>query len=415
MLLRIGPNPVEVPDPKAYHWFTGDGMVHAIELRDGQAVSYRNRWVQTRKLAAETGSRPPRGPEEAINGSANTNVVWHAGRVLALYEVSFPHRMTTALETVSVEDFDGTLTSPMTAHPHVDPETGAMAFFGYDALGPPFLRYHELDAAGSMVHTTEIEIPQATMQHDFGVTASRVAFMDLPVVFNLDQAMEGRSMPFQWDASAGARVGVLDRGANGSAIKWASLDPCYVFHVMNAFDDGDTVVMDVCRYASTFDTEPGDLIGSTLSTLQRWRIEPGDPHVQITDLDDRNVEFPRIDDTLAGRPYRYGYCTETARGADHSEEWGGLVRYDLVRDEARHYEFGQGQDPGEPIFVRAPDGRSDDEGWVLVMVYDATRNASDLHIIDASSFDGKPEAIVHLPVRVPFGFHGSWVPIDRYR
>ncbi len=122
-------------------------------------------------------------------------MVWHAGRVLALYEAGFPHRMTTELETVSVEDFDGSLTSPMTAHPHVDPETGAMAFFGYDVFGPPFLRYHELDASGTMVHSTEVQIPRATMQHDFGVTASRVAFMDLPIVFDLDLAMEGRSMP----------------------------------------------------------------------------------------------------------------------------------------------------------------------------------------------------------------------------
>lgn len=414
MLLRNGPNPAVVDDPATYHWFSGDGMIHAVELRDGMAVSYRNRWVRTRRFATETGGRPPRGPAEPINGPANTHVVFHAGRVLALVESGLPHRLSTTLVTERVEDFDGMLGSPMTAHPHVDPETGAMAFFGYDCFGPPFLRYHELDAGGAMVHSTEIEIPRATMQHDFGVTATRVVFLDLPVVFDIDQAMAGVTLPFRWDPGAGARVGVLDRGAAGAATRWIAIDPCYVFHVVNAFDDGPAVVLDVCRYERTFDTGPGEVIGSTQPHLQRWRIDAAAGRVEMTDLDDRTVEFPRVDDALVGRPYRFGYCVETGRrqGAD---EFTGLVRYDLAKDEAVHRDFGPGRSPGEAVFVRADDGHADDEGWLLTVVYDAARDASDLVILDASSLAAKPEAVIHLPARVPFGFHGSWVPAARYR
>ncbi len=414
MLLRNGPNPAVVPDPASYHWFSGDGMIHAVELRDGAAISYRNRWVRTRKLATSYGTAPPRGPSEPINGPANTHVVFHGGRILALVESGLPHRLNTELDTERVEDFDGMLGSPMTAHPHVDPDTGAMAFFGYDCFGPPFLRYHELNAHAEMVHSTEVPIPRATMQHDFGVTATRVVFLDLPVVFDIDRAMAGGSLPFRWQPEAGARVGVLARGGDGASTQWVDLDPCYVFHVMNAFDDGPGVILDVCRYERTFDTAPGETIGSTLPTLQRWRVDPGAHRVDVTDIDDRQVEFPRIDDALAGRPYRFGYCVEAGR-RDGADEFTGLVRYDLSRDEAVHRDFGPGTYPGEPIFVRAPDGRADDEGWVITVVYDAARDASDVIILDASSMASRPEAVIHLPARVPFGFHGSWVPATSYR
>jgi carotenoid cleavage dioxygenase len=414
ILFRNGPNPAIVAEPERYHWFSGDGMVHAVELRDGQAISYRNRWVRTRRLAAEIGTRPPAGPEEPIDGPANTHVVWHHGQLLALVESGFPHALTTELATVRVEDFDGMLTSPMTAHPHVDPATGGMAFFGYDVFGPPYLRYHEMDAGGALVFSTAIETPRATMHHDFGVTATRVVFLDLPVVFDLALAAGGAAIPFRWDDEAPARIGVLDRGSPGTRITWTGIDPAYVFHVMNAFDDGTAVVLDVCTYDKVLDTGEGGLLGSTLPSLERWRVDPVAGRVEVTVLDDRTVEFPRIDDTLAGRPYRYGYCTELRRDGG-TDSFDALVRYDLQRDEAIHWSPGPGRSPGEPVFVRAPDGRSDDEGWVLSVVYDAGRDASDIVILDASSFKGTPEAVIHLPVRVPYGFHGSWVPADRYR
>jgi len=414
MLLRIGPNPAVVPDVGRYHWFSGDGMVHAVELRDGAATSYRNRWVRTRRLAAEIGTRPPRGPREPVNGPANTNIIFHAKRLLALVESGLPHRLSTDLDTVCVEDFNAMLASPMTAHPHRDPVTGGLAFFGYDVFGPPFLRYHEMDASGDVVHTTPIEIPRATMQHDFGVSASKVVFMDLPVVFDSELAATGASLPFRWMEEAGARLGVLDRAAPGSEVRWVGLDPCYVFHVMNAFDEGDDVLLDVCRYEKTFDIGTGGPLGSVSPSLQRWRIRPDANRAEVVQLDDLPIEFPRIDDSLAGLPYRYGYCTEL----DHSNTIGaatGLVRYDLGRGEAKRYPFAEHLAPGEPVFVRAPDGRADDEGWVLTVVYDATRDASDLIILDASQFAGRPEAVVHLPARVPFGFHGSWVAAVDYR
>lgn len=411
-LLRNGPNPVAVPaDETQYHWFAGDGMIHAISLAGGRATGYRNRWVRTRALASELGTAPPRGPTEPIDGPANTHVVRHAGTTLALVESGFPHAVSSDLHRARVFDFDGGLASPMTAHPKLDPVTGELVFFGSDVFGPPFLRYHVADAVGALVRTEAIDVPRATMMHDFGLTATRAVFLDLPVVFDLTLAVAGRSLPYQWMPDAGARIGVMPRTGGNRDVRWIGIDPLYVFHVLNCHDDGDSVVMDVIRYDRAFDTGPGEAIASCLPVLARWTIDLGAGRVSEQRLDDTPVEFPRIDPAVAGLPHRYGYCTRLGDVAE-DPSLTGLVKYDFGRDESTRYEPGPYRSPGEPVFVRAADGRGEDEGWVLSVVYDATRDASDLVILDATSFAGPPVATVHLPARVPAGFHGSWVPTD---
>ena len=411
-LLRNGPNPALLPkDENDYHWFAGDGMLHAITLSEGRAEGYRNRWVRTRALASELETTPPAGPTEPIDGRANTHVIRHAGTTLALVESGFPHAVSDDLSRARIHDFDGGLASPMTAHPKVDPSTGELIFFGYDVFGPPFLRYHVVDPAGGLVRTEAIDIPRATMIHDFGVTASRVVFLDLPVVFDLDLAAMGRTLPFRWVPEAGARVGVMPRNGAGGDIRWIGIDPVYVFHVLNAYDDGQNVVMDVIRYDRAFDTEPGRVIASDLPVLARWTIDPVAGRIAERRLDDVPVEFPRIDDAVAGLPHRFGYCVRLADQVDEPSPLG-LVQYDLGRDESIRFEPGPYRFPGEPVFVRAADGRGENEGWVLSVVYDATTDSSDLVILDATSFAGPPVATVHLPARVPFGFHGSWLPVD---
>lgn len=411
-LLRNGPNPAVVADDEAdYHWFSGDGMIHAISLAGGKATGYRNRWVRTRSLSSKLGTSLPNGPSEPLDGPANTHVIRHGGTTLALVESGFPHALSDDLGRARVHDFDGGLASPMTAHPKLDPDTGELVFFGSDVFGPPFLRYHVVDAAGALVQTEEIEVPRATMMHDFGVTSSRVVFLDLPVVFDLELAAVGRPLPYRWMPEAGARLGVMPRSGGGDDVRWISIDPVYVFHVLNAYDAGDAVVMDVLRYDRAFDTAPGEAIASGLPMLARWTVDPSANRVTEQRLDDVPVEFPRIDDAVAGRPHRYGYCTRLGeRPEDPSFE--GLVKYDLVRDESTRFDPGEYRSPGEAVFVKAADGRGEDEGWVLSVVFDATRGASDLVILDATSFAGPPVATVHLPARVPFGFHGSWVPTD---
>jgi carotenoid cleavage dioxygenase len=408
-LLRNGPNPVVVPaDPDDYDWWGGDGMVHGITLRGCKALGYANRCVRTRKLAGELGTEPPPGPAEPVDGPANHHVVRHGGVTLALGGTGLPLALSRNLERARLHDFDAMVATPVAGHPTLDPETGELVVFGVDVFGPPFLRTHVVDAGGAVTATAEVDLPRAVLVPDLGVTATRVVIPDLPVVFDLALAAAGRSFPYRWMPEAGARIGITARRGD-DGVRWIGMDPSAVSHVVNAFDDGDRVVCDVVRYDSAFDLPPGGPVASRPPVLVRWTVDPATNRVMEEQLDDIPVELPRIDPAVVGRPHRFVYCQELSP----LPQWWqprGLVRYDLARGESTRFDPGPYGAASEPIFVRAADGHGEDEGWVLTVVYDASRGASDLVILDATSFAGPPVATVHLPVRVPFGFHGSWLP-----
>ena len=406
--LRNGPNPI-APDPAAYHWFTGDGMLHAVELRDGKAVSYRNRWVRTDQALDLLGEDPiPGQPDDVFpvgSSSANTHVVAHAGKIFALVEVCLPTQVRPDLSTVGRYDFGGKLRSAMTAHPKIDPVTGEMLFFGYDPFGPPWLRFHAVSADGELVRSEDIDIQGPSMVHDFAITERNVVFLDLPVVFDFDLVGK-RPFPAEWKPDYGARVGVMPRDGGNADVRWFDVELCYVFHPLNAYDDNGRVVLDVARHPKMFATDiygPAELP----PTLDRWTIDLDAGKVIEERLDDRPQEFPRVDDRVVGRPHRFGYAAHFGLD-EHGIQFGGLLKHDLGTGAVETKTFGPGTHAGEGVFVPASPGAGEDEGWVLSIVYDDARNASDLVILDAREFD--EVARVHLPQRVPFGFHGSWVP-----
>jgi carotenoid cleavage dioxygenase len=409
-LLRIGPNRIR---PSAVAggtpWPAGDGMVHAVSLAGGVATGYRNRWVRTRRLSATLGTAPPHGPAEPLDGRASSHVVRHGGVTLALSDSAFPVALSHDLEHATVHDFDGDLASPMCAHPRVDPETGELVFFGTDVFGPPFLRAHVADGDGRLVRTDEIELPRAVYMHDFGITATRLVFFDLPQLADVDLMRAGSPRPFHWHPDLPARVGVLPRGSGNLEARWLPVDPCMVSHILNCFDDGDALVIDAIRHEASPDDPPGTPGCGTRSTLVRWTVDPDRGRVECRQLDDTTVEYPRVDDAVVGRTHRFGYVTALER-RDGAVDFPAVIQYDLGRGRAVRYEPGAGRSVSEAVFVRADEGRADDEGWVLVVVYDAARDASDLVILDGTAFAGPPVGVVHLPARIPFGFHGSWVP-----
>lgn len=403
-LLRTGPNPV-APGPN-HHWFTGDAMLHAVHLSNGEAKSYRNRWVRTKELAEKTGLTAATDGSQVelmIQSSGNVNVIGHGGRVLALPEVGLPYEMTLQLETKGLFDYGGKLAGSMTAHPKVDGRTGELLFFGYEMFAP-FLRYHQASASGELLKSVDIELPAAIMMHDFGVTQTRVIFMDLPVVFDLALVEKGFAFPFQWLDSHQSRLGIMNRSSDSDAVQWIDIEPCYVFHLLNSYDDGDNIVMDVVRYQKMM-TAPGDDDYEQGASLVRWVIDPAAGTVATTVLSDIDMEFPRVNPNVECYPHQFGYALRT--GGVHG--FSDLLKFNLDAGTTQIHHVGDNCAGGEPVFVGASNGEGEDAGYILSVIYNGDTQLSELHIIDAQNFEAKPLAIVKLKARVPFGFHGNFV------
>jgi len=403
--LRNGPNPLSAPEPSTYHWFIGDGMVHGIRLRDGRAEWYRNRWVRSAEIARALGEPVRPGPVHAdMDFASNTNVIGHAGRTFAIVEAGArPYELTYELDTVGPTDFGGTLPGAYTAHPKRDPATGELHAVSYYWGWGNLVQYTVVDTAGAVRKVVDIEVGGPVSVHDMSLTERFVVIYDLPVVFDVEAATSGAGFPYRWDPDYRARVGLLDRDGGADDVRWFDVEPCYVFHPMNAYDDGDRVVLDVVRHGKMFDTHRlGPDEGPP--TLERWTVDVTGDKVVEERLDDRGQEFPRVDERVVGRRHRYGYA-----GAFLGNETA-LVIHDLDRRTSEVRLLASAGGASEAVFVPSGPEAGEDDGWVLAVVYDPDRDTSDLLVLNAGDFTGEPQAIVHLPQRVPFGFHGNWVP-----
>jgi carotenoid cleavage dioxygenase len=406
LYVRQSPNPVTGRSP---HWFLGDGMLHGVRLERGRAVWYRNRWVRTPYLANPEVQRiSERGEIDRTVSKANTHVLRHAGKILALEEGSFPYLIDDRLETVGWTDFDGKLRSAFTAHPKLCPVSGEMLGFGYGQL-PPYLVYLRVSPDGRLVQSEEIEVGGPTMMHDFAITTKHAIFMDLPVVFSLEDALAG-AMPFSWSDDYPARIGVMPRTGGNADVRWFPVEPCYVFHTLNAYDEGDTVVLDACRNSEVW-RKAGDMeTGTGKLTLHRFRFDLASGAVKEETLDERPMEFPRVADSVVGRKHRFGFSLCLAPGPPAAPGFAGILKTDFSTGRSELHDCGPGRSSGEAVFVpaRGADPNSD-EGYLLSYVFDAATERSALWVLDASNLAKPPLARVVLPQRVPNGFHGSWL------
>ncbi|OBG92715.1 carotenoid oxygenase [Mycobacterium sp. E3251] len=451
--LRNGPNPAEEVDPATYHWFSGDGMVHGVALRDGKAQWYRNRWVRSLSVCGALGEPTPGrlNPRAGmLSLGANTNVLAHAGRTLALVEGGVAnYELTDELDTIGTCDFDGTLAGGYTAHPHRDPRTGELHAISYSFARGRTVQYSVIDTRGRARRTVDIEVSGSPMMHDFSLTDSYVVVYDLPVTFDpmqvlpvtmprwlglparlVMQSLIGRvrvpsplnammnrnpkhsdRMPYAWDPGYPARIGVMPREGMNSDIRWFDIEPCYVYHPLNAYsemrDGTEVLVLDVVRYARMFDHDrrgPGE----APPTLERWTINLATGAVSTECRDDRPQEFPRINETLLGREHRFGYTV----GASFQGAASALYKHDYATGGSVVAPLDPDLLLGEMSFVPNPGGsatdRAEDDGILLGYGYHRERDEGQLVLLDAATLE--PVATVHLPQRVPMGFHGNWAP-----
>jgi carotenoid cleavage dioxygenase-like enzyme len=403
--VRNGANPLT---GTSMHAFFGDGMVHGVRVRDGRVEWYRNRYVRTPFVAdPDLDILDPAVLMDKASSKANTHVVGHAGRLLTLEEGHFPYVLDGELATVGPTDFDGALTGAFTAHPKLCPVTGELLAFGYGQF-EPYLRYLRVSPDGRLVQSEDITVGGPTMMHDFNITRNHVVFMDLPAVFDLEAALRGE-MPFHWDDAYPARLGVMPRTGTDADVVWHDIDPCYVFHPMNAYEDGDTIVLDVARLSHIWRESMNDFPSPE---LWRWTIDRVSGRVREEQVDDRAAEFPRVADSVVGLPHRYGYMAAVPDADAFTNPAGidgAILKYDRVTGARSELSLGRGRMPGEAVFVPAEGGTDEDDGYLLTFVYDADTDASQFVVLDAKTMDDTPIGSVDLP-RIPFGFHGSWVP-----
>jgi carotenoid cleavage dioxygenase len=331
---------------------------------------------------------------------------------------ALPYELTGDLETLGPRDFGGTLPGGFAAHTKLDPRTGELHAIAY-YWAWDYVQHIVIGPTGEVARTTNIPIPDGPMMHDFALTGKYVVLFDLPVTFSMTAASAGVQLPYTWNPGHPARVGLLPRDGSGAEVRWLEVDPCWVFHALNAYDDdGGQVVVDVVKYQGAYDVSK--LSGRGPLSLDRWILDPAAGKVIHRRLDDRLQEFPRVDERVASRPHRYGYsavigavsrATISLDGAFADQAFANaLLKHDLARGTVEAHEFGPDATAGEAVFVPVSPSSPEDDGYVMAFVHNPGRDAADLIILAAQDFRGEPAARIHLPARVPLGFHGSWIP-----
>lgn len=414
--IRIGPNPITPPHSASHHWFLGDGMIHGVAMRDGKALWYRNRWIRSTSVSAALGEDPKPGIRNPFSDTVNTNIMKHAGQTWALVEAGgYPVRVDEELNTIAHDNFGGTLKYSFSAHPHLDPATGELHAVCYQGTDQNTIYHVVVDANGKVRREEPVRVQDGPMIHDCMITRNYVIILDLPVTFSMKTLLAGHGFPYRWNPDHKARVGLLPREGSGKDVIWCDVPPCSVFHPSNAFENADgSVTLDVCAHDTMF---AGSTHGpdSNSTPLERWTIDPAAKHVKRSIIDPEPQEFPRINEAYTGRPYRYVYTMALPDGFDNPyPDTSRIFKHDLAAGTRQTHDFGKGRIPGEFIFIpkhgaTPADNVAEDAGWMMGYVVNMDNDTADLVIIDAENFEGTPQAVVHIPHRIPTGFHGNWI------
>jgi carotenoid cleavage dioxygenase-like enzyme len=420
-LFRIGPNPQFEPRDPNHHWFAGDGMVHGFHLADGKA-SYRNRYVRTPKWQVEHeagrslfGGFNPLLSDPSVagkdSGVANTNIVWHAGRLMALEEGHAPFRMDP--KTLESRGYVEAYRGRVTAHPKLDPATGEMVWFAYGVGEAPLsagMSYGVTAADGQVVRREDFQAPYSSMVHDFMVTETHVLFPVLPLTGSLERAMSGRP-PYAWEPEKGSFVGVMRRDADVSSIRWFNTEACYVFHPLNAWEADGKLFADVMRYdtAPLFPNADGSPGKKAAARLVRWTFDllGASDAIKEEPLDDLDGEFPRVDPRVETRKHRHGWYAADPGGARTIRQ-SAIAHLDFQTGQREVFALDGGDQTSEPVFVPRAADAAEGDGWVTAVVWRAGEDRSDLLIFEARDIAKGPVAVAKVPRRVPFGFHGNW-------
>lgn len=458
--VRVGPNP-KFPPVAAYHWFDGDGMIHGLRIKDGKAT-YVSRFVKTSRLKQEEffgGSKFMKvGDLKGLfgllmvniyklrekakvldlsygNGTANTNLIYHHGKLLALQEADKPYVLKVLedgdLQTLGMIDYDKRLAHSFTAHPKVDPVTGEMFTFGYGHEGPPYITYRVISKDGFMHDPVPITISEPIMMHDFAITENYAIFLDLPLYFRPKDMVKDKKLIYSFDASKKARFGVLPRYAKDDLlIRWFELPNCFIFHNANAWEEGDEVVLITCRLENPdLDMVNGEVkekLENFSNELYEMRFNMKSGLASQKKLSASAVDFPRVNEYYTGRKQRYVYGTILDSIAKvkgivkfdlHTEPEAGKEKIEVGGNVVGVFDLGPGRFGSEAVFVPREPGTTceEDDGYLIFFAHDENTGKSAVNVIDAKTMSADPVAVVELPYRVPYGFHAFFVTEEQLK
>ena len=392
---------------KAPHYFVGDGMLHGIWLEEGKAKLYRNRWVQTTLI--KDNKEPSANKEDNMS---NTSIISYGGRLLSLMEIGFPYEINSDLSTKGVYRFQNTLETAMTAHPKINPRTKNLQFYGMSFMSNPYLHYREASESGEIVLQKDFTLPGSSMQHDFQRTENYVLFLDLPIVFSTWKAIQG-DFPYEWLGDKyNARIGVWSRKNPESEIRWFEIQTCFCFHTCNAFEEADgTIKLQLSRFRQLWMRSPYDI--NEPSQLYEYHIHPQKGILSERALDDLRIDFGFVDFRIAGTKHRTSYFSSLSpTGPEITDpvRFSGVVSYDTKGVCTGTYEYPEEMDCGEFSFVPLSEDAPEGVGHLMGFVYNKREDKSTLDIFNAEELAQGPIARIHIQNRVPFGFHGTFVP-----
>ena len=424
--LRNGPNPRFKPKG-SYHPFDGDGMIHAAHFRDGK-VTYRNKWVRTEGWKKNDAANEEnhwgimsthKGRKDMpMANAANTDVIGHAGKAVATwYLAGVPYQLDPiTLETIATPDYVRAPGGGVSAHPKVDEFTGEMMIFDYFDYHP-YMAYGVVNKDGDLVHHVPIELPGNRLPHDMGISANYSILHDLPV-YHDEAALAAGRHKIRFNASMKSRFGVIPRYGKSDEIKWFEFSPCFLYHVINCWEEGDEVVMTACRFMPQLNDDGSINEERTAKTIAHlgmdarlWRyrmnLKTGEAFEECLNAE-YNCEFPTYDTALTGVKSKYAYLVDHNPKTLH---WTGIRKFDTDTGES----LGNWTDGhadswySEPWFAPADNQKSEDHGYVISFVWNTKTKQQQLQIFDALDISKGPVARVKIPPHIPAGFHACWM------
>ena len=435
--LRNTENPVHNAIGK-YHPFDGDGMLHMMHFEDGKAT-YRNRFVRTRGFQAEAeaggplwvgmAGRPDRSlrpgfcTQECIKDSSSTDIVVHAGEALSTFwQCGEGYRLDpVTLDQLGIEAW--TPIDGISAHPKVDENTGELLFFNYSKHAP-YMHYGVVGADNRLKHYVPVPLPGPRLPHDMAFSENYSILCDFPMFWN-EELLQGNIHLPMMHPDMKSRFAVIPRYGKTEDVQWFEADPTYVLHFTNAFEDGDELILDGYFQG---DPMPGpaehlpeeyQLLLSYLDLhaikphLRRWRFNLKDGSTKEEVLYDRSpVEFGTINQTFAGRPYRYAYSAVPTKGYFLFD---GLMKHDLETGESHQYLFGEERYGSEAPFIPCIGATEEDDGYLVSFVTDMKNDRSSCVLLDARRVQDGPICEIMLPHRICSGTHATWASAEQLK